>query len=147
MGKRITLRDEAVARLLVGKEVEVSVSEPFDFEYPGEGGLLRGRITAAYAVEGGEASDQRVIVELETPFVPEEGPLIRSLVARRRYGEAEGIVEMLACEEFASANLSYSHEVPEDEQLSGASPFLIGSVRLVLPDTVRDAGSWRVGSP
>lgn len=115
---------------MVGKEVEASVSEPSDFEYPGGGGLLRGRVSAAHAAGGGDASTQSVTVRLETPFVSEEGPIVRSLLARRRYAEAEGIAEMLAAGEFVSANLSYSHEVPEGGRLPGVSPFLIGSVRL-----------------
>ena len=44
--------------------------------------------------------------------------------------KAEGIVEMLAAGELVSANLSYSHAVPEDERIPDLSPFLIGSVRL-----------------
>ena len=129
MGK-IDLTEEDVARLLVGKEVEVSVGEPWDFEYPGGGtGLLRGRVSAARPVDG-DGSKWGVHLELDTPFASEEGPVVRSLVAKRRYVSAEGIVEMLAAGERVSANLSYSHEVPEDARLPGVSPFLIGSVRL-----------------
>lgn len=42
-----TSTEQQLARLLVGKEIEVSVSEPWDFEYPRGGtGLLRGRVSA-----------------------------------------------------------------------------------------------------
>ena len=97
---------------------------------PGRGtGLLRGRVSAARPVDG-DASKWGVHLELDTPFASEEGPIVRSLVAKLRHVSAEGIVEMLAAGELVSANLSYSHLVTEAERLPGKSPFLIGSVRL-----------------
>ena len=122
------MSEQTVAGLLIGREVEISVGEPWDFEYPGGEGRLRGRISATEV--GGETEEQRVGVELETPFVSEEGPVVRSLVARRRHVLPDGIVGMLAAGERVSANLSYSHAMPESDRLPGVSPFLIGGVRL-----------------
>jgi hypothetical protein len=127
----VTLGERMVAELLIGREVEISVGEPWDFEYPGGGSILRGRVPAVEV--GGEKEEQRVSVELETPFVSEEGPVVRSLVARRRHVLPDGIVGMLAAGERVSANLSYSHAVPEGKRLPGVSPFLIGVVRLAAP--------------
>lgn len=123
-----TLTEEQLARLLVGKAVEVSVAEPWDFEYPGRASSLRGRVRAVDVA--GKPEDQSVRLELEDPFVSEEGPRIGSLLARRRHRLPEGMVEMLAAGERVSANLSYSDGVPEKDRLPGVTPKLIGSVRL-----------------
>lgn len=46
MEGRIALSDEAVARLLVGLSVEISVGEPWDFDSPDGQSALKGRISA-----------------------------------------------------------------------------------------------------
>ena len=101
------------------------------FRVPGRGDGRPARARLGGAPVDGDGSKWGVHLELDTPFASEEGPVVRSLVAKRRYVSAEGIVEMLAAGERVSANLSYSHEVPEDARLPGVSPFLIGSVRLL----------------
>ena len=123
-----TLTEEQLARLLVGKAVEISVAEPWDFEYPGRASSLRGRVVAVHVA--GKPEDQSVRLELEDPFLSEEGPTVGNLLARRRHRLSEGMVEMLAAGERVSANLSYSDGVPEDARLPGVTPKLIGSVRL-----------------
>lgn len=123
-----TLTEEQLARLLVGKMVEISVGEPWDFEYPDGESSLSGRVATVHVA--GRPEEQSVRLELAAPFVSEEGPTVRNLLARRRHRLPEGMVEMLAAGERVSANLSYSDGVPEDERLSGVTPKLIGSVRL-----------------
>ena len=97
------MTDQQLARLA---GTEVSVGGPWDFEYPRVGtGLLRGRVSAAHVVDG-DASEQGVSLKLDTPFVSEEGPAVRSLISRRRHASAEGIEETNAAGELVSDNLS-----------------------------------------
>lgn len=125
-----TLTEERLAVLLKDKAVEIFVSEPFGFEYPRGGTGMRARVSEVRLGERGDASAQALRLELETPFVSEEGPLITRLTAGRRHKLREGIVEMLAGGERVPANLSYLDQVPEERRLPGTTPKLIGSVRL-----------------
>lgn len=115
-------------RLLVGKEVEISVGEPWDFESPNGQGLLRGRV--AQVIEGGDHRREQAIEIEVTPFTAERGHKIARLRATRRYADTTGIIEQVASGERAPANLSYSDQVPEGEGEPGTTPKLIGSVRL-----------------
>lgn len=124
-----TLTEEQLARLLTNKEVLISVSEPWDFEYPGGATSLRGRISQILP-ETDDPSNQQVHVELEIPFSSEEGPEITHLVARLRHVLPESMIELLASGEHVSANLSYSEQVPESARIPGTTPKLIGRLGL-----------------
>ncbi len=119
----LSLREESVARLLRGKEVEIAVAEPFDFEGPdGEENALRGRIVEARAadVEGGRE------IEIEVaPFASPKGVEVGRLVARARYDDGKDVVEELADGRDPSVNLFY----PTDDG-AGFAGHLIGGVRL-----------------
>jgi len=52
------------------------------------------------------------------------------LPAPRRYAAPGGIIEQVAGGEIAPANLDYGDQVGKEDLPEGASPFLIGSVRL-----------------
>jgi hypothetical protein len=123
----ITLSEERVVRLLIGRHVEISVGEPWDFESPDGQNALRGRITGVAATEAVE--DQGVALEV-TPFPAKGGTTVDRLVARARYEDEKGIIERLASGEDAEVNLDYGEQAPEGTLPEGSSPFLIGSVRL-----------------
>lgn len=67
----ITLSEESVSRVLVGRLVSISVGEPWDFEGPDGPNALNGRITAVGQDEASDLGSQWVEVEV-TPF-PAEG--------------------------------------------------------------------------
>ncbi len=127
------MTEEQLARVLKGTRVVVYVSEPFGFEYPRaeNGGApgLRARVAEVVLAEG-ERPDPRVRLDLEAPFVSEEGVEVRHLVARLRHEGKKGFVEQLASGEHVSADLSYSDQVPEEARLPGTHPKLIGGVDL-----------------
>lgn len=110
----ITLSEERVGRLLVGKTVLISVGEPWDFESPDGDNVLRGRIrTVRPGEEPGEAAGSLAGEEIElevTPFSAKGGE-VAWLLARARYSDQKGIIERLASGLDAEVNLHY--DVPE----------------------------------
>ena len=52
------------------------------------------------------------------------------LTATRRYADPAGIIEQVAAGDIAPANLDYGDQAGKEALPEGASPFLIGSVRL-----------------
>jgi len=126
----ISLRDESVARLLVGQDVEVSVGEPWDFEGPDGPNLVLGRVTRVGLGEGGERR-QEIAVEVDRPFRSEAGTEVRRLLATARYEEdSRAMVRIVADGGSVSANLGYADQVPPSAMPEGVSPFLIGGLRL-----------------
>jgi hypothetical protein len=125
----ITLSEEQVGELLVGRRVEISVGETWGFESPDGENTLKGTIVAVRWGDG-EAGEQEVVLAV-TPFVAEKGRKIDRLRARARYEEEAGIVERLAKGEDAEVNLDYSEQVPEGERDPTSLPFLIGGFHLV----------------
>jgi hypothetical protein len=124
----ITLSEEQVGRLLVGRRVAISVGEPWDFESADGLGALNGKIAR---VAPGDGDEGRQIIEVEvTPFESREGVTVSRLRARQRYEDETGIVEQVAAGEVAPANLDYSDEVPEEQRKPNSVPKLIGSLRL-----------------
>lgn len=124
-----TLTDAQVARLLVGHEVAVGVSEPWDFEGPDGPNALRG--TVAEVILGADDPDAPpTVVVRVTPFRSEEGVVVDRLVAAARHARQGSILRQLAAGERPTADLSYAELVPEGRQLQGKVPKLIGSVRL-----------------
>lgn len=115
----ITLSEEQAARLLIGRPVEVSVGEPWDFASEDGEGFLRGRIAE---VRPGE---QAVRLDV-TPFVIEGGHRVDHLLATARYVDEVSILEHLVRGESAEANLSYRNQVPEDERDPRSAQKLIG---------------------
>lgn len=117
-----------MARLLKGKRVMISVSEPWDFEYPGGAQGLEGRIESVRLPP--ERSKQQLSLELQTPFISEEGPEITRLDARIRHVLSEGLVELLASGERVAVNFSYADQVPEALRIADIYPGLIGGLYL-----------------
>lgn len=124
----ITLSEEEVGRLLVGRGVSISVGEPWDFESPDGQNLLRGEIVAVR--ENPEVPHGQEVLLAVTPFTTGTGHTVDRLVARARYEDEVGIVEHLARGRDAEANLSYSEQVPERERDPRGAPKLIGGFRL-----------------
>jgi hypothetical protein len=124
----ITLSEEEVGRLLVGRLVSISVGEPWDFEGPDGPNALSGEILALR--ENPEAPHNQEVLLAVTPFSVYTGHTVDRLVARARYEDEVGIVEHLARGQDAEANLSYSEQVPEGERDPRGTPKLIGGVRL-----------------
>ena len=125
----ITLSEEEVGRLLVGRSVSISVGEPWDFEGPDGPNALKGEILAIR--ENPEAPHSQEVLLSVTPFGVRTGHTVDRLVARARYRDDEvGIVEHLARGQDAEANLSFSEQVPEGERDPRSTPKLIGGVRL-----------------
>lgn len=117
-----------MARLLKGKRVMISVGEPWDFEYPGGAQGLEGHVEEIELPL--DRSGQRVSVELQTPFVCEEGPRVTRLTASVRHVLPEGLVELLAAGERVAVNFSYADQVPEASRIANTYPGLIGGIRL-----------------
>lgn len=115
---------------LLGREVGVSVSEPWDFEYPGGARLLTGRV-ADIGAESAEQGCQWVLVALDTPFVSDAtGAEISRLKATRRHVSDRGIFEQILSGDHPSANLSYAEQVPKERMPARSYPFLIGTIAL-----------------
>ena len=127
---KITLSEEAVARLLVGMPVEISVGEPWDFEGPDGPNALKGVITAAGEDVPGDPDSQWIVVQV-TPFVAKGGRSVDHLKARRRHVLPEGRLAIVASGEHASVNLGYGDQVGEEDLPEGTRPFLIGGLRLL----------------
>lgn len=118
-----------VGQLLVGRRVEISVGEPWDFKSPDGQNSLRGEIVAVR--ENPEAPHGQEVLLAVTPFLAEKDRKIDRLRARTRYEEESGIVERLAKGEDAEVNLDYSDQVPERERDPNSLPFLIGGLHIV----------------
>ena len=110
----ITLSEERVGRLLVGKTVLISVGEPWDFESPDGENTLRGRICTVRSSEepggaagspGGSPAGEEIELEV-TPFFA-KGAEVARLFARARYSDHKGIIERLASGLDAEVNLHY----------------------------------------
>ena len=123
------MNEEKVGRLLVGRQVTVSVGEPWDFESPDGQGVLNGRIVGVDPGKEGDLRSQSLRIEV-TPFAGAGGRRVTHLTATRRYADPGGIIEQVAAGEIAPANLDYGDQVGKEDLPKGASPFLIGSVRL-----------------
>ncbi len=124
----ITLSEEQVGRLLVGRRVAISVGEPWDFESADGAGTLNGEIAR---IAPGDGDNDRYSIEVEvTPFESKEGVTVSRLRAYQRYEDETGILEQVAAGEVAPANLDYSDQVPEEKRRPNSVPKLIGSLRL-----------------
>lgn len=124
----ITLSYEQAARLLVGREVKVSVGEPWDFQSPDGSGVLNGRIEGV-AGNAEEAGSQWLTLKV-TPFEGRGGRTVTRLAASQRHEDSTTLIEQMAVGERVSANLSYEDQVPKEDLPSGQGPYLIGSVQL-----------------
>ena len=109
----IELTEEAVARLLVGSEVEVSVDEPWDFEGPDGTNLLAGRVTDLGQDEINGPGSQWVKIEV-TPFAAEGDKKVEHLEARLRHELPTGVIEQIASGETAIVHLDYGDQVGEE---------------------------------
>lgn len=118
-----------IGETLIGEEVWVGVSEPWNFEGPDGQNRLQGRVVRIWQKDPDDVRSQRLELEV-TPFCSEEGAMIDRLVAGARYVDERGIVQQIAAGERAAANLSYSALVPDEHRLPGVVPKLIGSVSL-----------------
>ena len=124
----MTLSEQEVKRLLVGRSVSISVGEPWDFDGPDGPNALSGEILALR--ENPEAPHNQEVLLAVTPFSVRTGHTVDRLVARARHEDEVGIVEHLARGQDAEANLSYSEQVPEGERDPRSASKLIGGVRL-----------------
>ena len=68
----ITLSEEKVGRLLVGRQVTVSVGEPWDFESPDGQGVLNGRIVGIAMGKESDLRSQSLRIQV-TPFAAAGG--------------------------------------------------------------------------
>ena len=118
-----------MGRLLVGRQVTVSVGEPWDFESTDGQGILNGRIIGVATGKEGDLRSQSLRIEV-TPFAAAGSRRVTHLTATRRYADPAGIIEQVAAGEIAPANLGYGDQVGKENLPERASPFLIGSVRL-----------------
>ena len=93
-GQRIiTVAEENLARLLVGRKVEISVREPEDFESSDGAGLLKG-VTTAYetvTIQSREAFELTV-----PPFTGMDGAQVEKLRATSLYAETAQLVLPMA---------------------------------------------------
>ena len=101
----ITLVEENVARLLIGRKVEISVREPEDFESPDGTGLLKGTTTAYHpaTIESRQAFELAV-----TPFTGKDGAQVEKLTATSLYADAAGLVSPMAVEQSVFVRLDGS---------------------------------------
>ena len=92
----VTLAEENMARLLVGKKVEIFVREPGDFESPDGAGLLKGTTTAYHpaTIEPRQAFELAV-----TPFIGKDDAQVDKLTATSLYAGAAGLVSPMAVEQ------------------------------------------------
>jgi hypothetical protein len=75
----ITLSEKQVGRLLAGRRVAISVSEPWDFESADGAGTLNGEIAR---IAPGDGDNDRHSIEVEvTPFESKEGVTVSRLRA------------------------------------------------------------------
>lgn len=125
----ITLSEESVSRMLVGRPVSISVGEPWNFEGPEGPNALTGRITAVGQDEPSDSGSQWVEVEV-TPFAAEGGRKVDHLKARGRYELPTGIIDQITVGGSATVHLDYGDQVGSEDLPDGVSPFLIGGVRL-----------------
>lgn len=125
----ITLSEEQVGRLLVGRRVRISVGEPWDFEGPEGPNAIRGHIAEVIPGRPDDRHSQQLKVDV-TPFTVHGGHTVRWLTASGRYVDPTGIIEQLAAGEDADVNLAYADQVDEAALPPGKSPFLIGGMRL-----------------
>ena len=133
---KLDIEERQIQDLLIGRAVGITVSEPWDFEYPESGRMLAGYIADAGA--DGEAVDngrqrQWVSVELDAPADPgarDPELEIDHLKATLRHVCERDILEQLLAGDYPAANLSYGDQVPRDEMPEGDSPFFIGTIAL-----------------
>lgn len=125
----ITLSEGQVGELLLGRKVELSIGEPWDFESEDGENVLKGIIVAVRGAET-DHRDQEVVLET-TLFTASTGHRIDRLVASARYEDQVGIMEHLARGEDAEVNFDYSDQVPEGERDPKSLPFLIGGFHLL----------------
>lgn len=123
------LSGDKVGELLLGREVALSIGEPWDFESPDGEGALKGKVVGIQD-GGANHSEQEVVLEV-TPFAVGAGHTIRCLLARARYVDEVGILERLARGGDAEVNFDYSDQVPKGEQDPKTVPFLIGGFHLL----------------
>lgn len=125
----ISLSEKGVSNLLVGRKVEISVGEPWDFESPDGRNVLNGRITAVGQDDPNDHASQWLEVEV-TPFEAEGGRSVDHLKAKGRYVLPTGIIDQMAVGESATVHLGYGDQVRKEDLPDGTSPFLIGGVSL-----------------
>lgn len=125
----IELSREQAAKLLVGRSVEVSVSEPWDFDSTDGQNALRGRIASVSGGLTSNPSDEEIVLEV-SPFKAEGGSIVDRVTARRRHVDDVGIIERLIVGRDAVVNMSYREQIPEAKRDPKSSQFLIGSFHL-----------------
>ena len=123
----ITLSEQSISNLLVGRPVRISVGEPWNFESPDGQNALKGRITAVGQDDPDDPASQWVKVEV-TPFAGEGGRRVEHLKARRRYKLPTGIIDQIASGRGATVHLHYG--VGKDGPPEGSGPYLIGGLHL-----------------
>lgn len=128
----LEIPERQIRDLLIGREVGITVSEPWDFEYPKDVRMVTGYVSDAGA-DSDKQSSQWVKVTLDDPFDTPDGEpevKIRHLKATRRHVSERGILEQLLSGEDSEVNLSYRDQVPAEQMPEGTSPFLIGTIAL-----------------
>ena len=130
---RLEIPEQQIRDLLLEREVGITVSEPWDFEYPDGARMMTGHITDAGA-DSEQTRSQWVEVALGAPFVSVAGePLgvkVGRLKATRRHVSERGLLEQLLAGDYPSVNLDFGDQVSEEEMPGGGSPFLIGTIAL-----------------
>lgn len=117
---------------LVGRKVEISVGEPWDFSSADGENVLKGRIIDV-RFDSNKPASQEVLIEV-TPFKAKEGVSVEWLVATRRYRDSTTMVAHLAAGEAAEVNFGYGEQIPEGKEDPKGSPFLIGGFWLIAED-------------
>ena len=129
----ITIAEDNVARLLVGKKVEIYIREPENFESPDGPGFLKGTTTAYKPA----TIQSRQAFELEvTPFTGKDGVQVKKLTATSLYADGAGIMSPMAVEQPVYIRLDGTG-VP--------STGLIGKMRVIFEvETIVTEKGWRV---
>ena len=138
----ITLSEEAVAGLLVGLPVEISVGEPWDFESPDGRNALKGRIAAVGQDDPDDPASQWVKVEV-TPFADKGGKRVEHLKARRRYKLPTGIIDQITSGRGAMVHLHYGDGAGGEDLPDGTGPYLIGGMRLMGRGAIADRAQMK----
>lgn len=132
-GQRIiTIAEENVARLLIGKKVEISVREPEDFESLDGVGVLKATTTA---YEPATIQSRQSFELAVTPFTGKDGTQVEKLTATSLYADAAGLVLPMALEQ------------PVFVYLSGAgvpNTSLVGKMQVILEvETITTEKGWQ----
>lgn len=129
----LDLEERQVGELLIGRAVGITVSEPWDFEYPDDARIITGYVSDVGADARGEARAQWAVVTLTKTLHPETttpGAKVERVKATRRHEDPHGLLEQLLAGGRVTANFSYADQVPPESVDPRNHPGFIGTLAL-----------------